>query len=959
MKGYFLDRIMSGNERPPCLYQRSKFYFEWHEAEDVDDNSDNLYWNWKSHVREFGDIVVTRIHTIKVNVLSVVGRKFMLEKKGDVSKDVEIYHVSNWKEDEIPQSDHQLVNIYQKILNIAPKKNILIHSLQGTGAHENESLKVIEKKYYFAPIEKNFIIKEEIIPYLKNNTSINPNCSVYYLNVGHLDKVDYNGTKGSLQTLNFTDGIKGKFKIVKTSIIFDEMEDGKTTLSCTYKTLDGSITTTTTFINKDTIALLNKHKEEKMSQEAKNHNEAERSEINMINEEPKETEDYSRQKFEESNKSWYEKLSKNIGKTKAILLIIGLIFLILILLLVPLVFFYKKWLSPYIKMVNRKNKYPNVYLFWDTLTSQSFEKFCKTIKDKKYLSDKVLKRKVVKKMEGGEEVDVGISDLFNGTLVKCYKNLPWKIKAHYVYTDTKKRKYILSDGPIIGSHASFWQMIYEEDIGTIIAIIYDKKTLDVDDNSDNLYWNWKSHVREFGDIVVTRIHTIKVNVLSVVGRKFMLEKKGDVSKDVEIYHVSNWKEDEIPQSDHQLVNIYQKILDIAPKKNILIHSLQGTGAHVYMLTYFACIFDALIGDDDSCCPFKIIKRIREQWYGGNLVPYEFVFIIKAIVTTFFQYKILIDFSQRRTNLYLSYDKYIYNYSKHQDKMDNDIWKFLLFLGRIESDVLPNYCKRFKNAGYNHKNGKDKRSCCFNGIICLDAHGINFNEKPETDKDSFIHANKLEYTFNDNNNKRKMILCQAPLDDTVDDMLEMIRSYNVKIVVILNNLEEANDPEKKWVPYFPQKHYSYDTPNFCVTKLRYKEMDFDSIIETECHLKSKKGHPEMKFVILHYQGWTDRGVPYDHKSIHNLYKRIVSFRSEEYMAIHCSAGVARTGTLALIMYLIDTINYFPTFDPIERLKCHGNIVVFEHYKKEIDDMDPVAYEKFLEIAENIFKKRERI
>uniref|UniRef100_A0A0K0FD69 Tyrosine-protein phosphatase domain-containing protein n=1 Tax=Strongyloides venezuelensis TaxID=75913 RepID=A0A0K0FD69_STRVS len=628
-------------------------------------------------------------------------------------------------------------------------------------------------------------------------------------------------------------------------------------------------------------------------------------------------------------------------------------------------------------MVNRKNKYPNVYLFWDTLTSQSFEKFCKTIKDKKYLSDKVLKRKVVKKMEGGEEVDVGISDLFNGTLVKCYKNLPWKIKAHYVYTDTKKRKYILSDGPIIGSHASFWQMIYEEDIGTIIAIIYDKKTLDVDDNSDNLYWNWKSHVREFGDIVVTRIHTIKVNVLSVVGRKFMLEKKGDVSKDVEIYHVSNWKEDEIPQSDHQLVNIYQKILNIAPKKNILIHSLQGTGARVYMLTYFACIFDALKGDDDTCCPFKIIKRIREQRYGGNLVPYEFAFIIKAIVTTLFQYKILIDFSQRRGNFYLCYDKFIYSHLKHRDNMDDDIRKFLLFvsivdigktyeyksvfyeLGRIESDVLPNYCKRFQNAINNHKDGKDKIRCRFNDIPCLDAHGIIINGKPETDKDSFIHANTFEYTFNNNNKKRKMILCQ------------MIRSYNVKIVVILNNLEEANDPEKKWVPYFPQKHYSYDTPNFCVTKLRYKEMDFDSIIETECHLKSKKGHPEMKFVILHYQGWTDRGVPYDHKSIHNLYKRIASFRSEEYVAIHCSAGVARTGTLALIMYLIDTINYFPTFDPIERLKClrehrylavqeYGQfmfalLVVFEHYKKEIDDMDPEAYEKFLEIAENTFKK----
>uniref|UniRef100_A0A0K0FD68 6-cysteine protein n=1 Tax=Strongyloides venezuelensis TaxID=75913 RepID=A0A0K0FD68_STRVS len=120
----------------------------------------------------------------------------------------------------------------------------------------------ISKLYYFVPSEKNFIIKEEIISYFQNNTSIKPNCSIYYLNIEYLDFVDYNGTKGSIQTLNSTDGIKGKFKIDKTSIIFDEMEDGKTTISCTYKTLDGSITTTTRFVMMDMIVKLGSNKQQ-------------------------------------------------------------------------------------------------------------------------------------------------------------------------------------------------------------------------------------------------------------------------------------------------------------------------------------------------------------------------------------------------------------------------------------------------------------------------------------------------------------------------------------------------------------------------------------------------------------------------------------------------------------------------------------------------------------------------
>uniref|UniRef100_A0A0K0F3D6 Tyrosine-protein phosphatase domain-containing protein n=1 Tax=Strongyloides venezuelensis TaxID=75913 RepID=A0A0K0F3D6_STRVS len=853
---------------------------------------------------------------------------------------------------------------------------------------ENGSLKVIEKKYYFAPLEKDFIIKEEIIPYLKNNTSINPNCSVYYLNVGHLDKVDYNGTKGSLQTFNSTDGIKGKFKIVKTSIIFDEMEDGKTTISCTYKTLDGSITTTTTFINKDTVTLLNKQIDVNKLNESTKHNDTGKSEISKINEEPKETKDSSRQKFEESNKSWYENLSKNIGKTNTTLLIVGFILLILIIIVVPLIILCKKWIYPYFKMIVLKKKYINVYLFWNDLTSQEFDIYCKNIKNKKYLSDKILKRKVIRKMEGGEEVDVGYNDIFDESLVKCYENLPRKIKAHYVYTDSVKRKYILSDGPTAGNYDSFWQMIFEEDICTIIAITNDKNTGNASESLGDIYWNWKTDDRKFGNIDVSRAYTFRTDIIYVLGIKFNL-KRGDELKHVDVIHVSNWKENEIPLSDYQLICIYQEIIKKALEKNILIHSPQGTGSRVYILAYFLCICDALENNNDTYSPFKIIKRIREQRYGGGLTSHEFAFIIKAIVNKFIQNKILIDFSERKGNFYINYDDFFYKYLKRNDTMDERIRKFSFYatvinkgetfecdlpsffsLGKIDADVLPKCIKRFQNAVVNHQNGKDKKRCRFNDIPCLDAHGITINGKLETEKDSFIHANMFEYSFT-STKKRKMILCQAPLEETIDDMLDMIQRYNVKVVVILVSFEEAEGPEKKWVPYFPQKDPTFETVNFCVSKLKFKKMDKDFISETECLLKSKNGLPETKFTILHYQGWPNHSIPYEPKSINALYKRIISFDSDDCMAIHCSAGVGRTGTLALIIYFIDTLIYFDDFSPWERLSClreHRYLAVqdfdqylfaiymiFEYYSKEIKLLDPEIAEKYLGVANHIFKK----
>lgn len=322
---------------------------------------------------------------------------------------------------------------------------------------------------------------------------------------------------------------------------------------------------------------------------------------------------------------------------------------------------------------------------------------------------------------------------------------------------------------------SFWQMVYEEDIGTIVAIIYDKKTEDNDDVSKDLYW--KKDKAVFNDIVVTCSNTTKVNVLSVTSYKILLEKKGGPSKDLEIFHISNWKENDIPQTDLQFVNVYQEIFKTASKKNVLIHSSQGTGARVYMLTYFACIYDALKSDKDIDCPFKIIKMMREQRYGGNLVPYEFAYLIKALASTFFRNGILVDFSKRRIEFNIGYDDFFYNYLKRKDKMDGELRKFLDFvnivdkgkiyeyrsgfytLGRMDSKTLPKYAKRFHLAVKNELADLDKRRHRYGDIACIDANGITVNGKPEADKDSFIHANKFEYTTIDKKTI-KMILCQV-------------------------------------------------------------------------------------------------------------------------------------------------------------------------------------------------------
>uniref|UniRef100_A0A0K0G0C1 Tyrosine phosphatase n=1 Tax=Strongyloides venezuelensis TaxID=75913 RepID=A0A0K0G0C1_STRVS len=505
-------------------------------------------------------------------------------------------------------------------------------------------------------------------------------------------------------------------------------------------------------------------------------------------------------------------------------------------------------MNPLVRMLKNKKKHLNIYDFWNTLTRHPFDNCCKIINDQKYLSNKVINLKVLKTIVGDEEIDVDLNDLFDLYLVKCYNNMSPKIQAHYVYIDTEERRYILSDGLTKYNQFSFWQMLYKENIGIVIAIIYNKESEDNDEVLKDLYW--KNEKCTYEDIVVICLNKIKVNVLSVSGYKLLLKKEGDESKNLQIYHVYNWKSNEIPHSDLQFVSKYQQIIKDAPKKDILIHSSRGTGSRVYMLTYFLCIYNAMKSNKNIDCPMKVIKGIRERRQGGNLVPYEFAYIIKALVTTFFNNKILINFSQRCTDFITNYYTFFYDYLKRKDQMN--LKEFLNFvnivdLGRIDSKIVPNHCKRFQKAVDNFQNGKDVKKCHYKNVQCFD----------------------------------------SPLYDTVDDMLDKILRYKITVVIILVKPDESTVPEKKWIPYFPEH---------------------------------KKGLGILKFTVIHYQRWPDKSISSEHRNIRELYNIIIDLRSDDYIAIHCGAEIGRTGTLALIIYLIDTINYFPTFDPIARLKC---------------------------------------
>uniref|UniRef100_A0A0K0ETX7 Tyrosine-protein phosphatase domain-containing protein n=1 Tax=Strongyloides venezuelensis TaxID=75913 RepID=A0A0K0ETX7_STRVS len=839
---------------------------------------------------------------------------------------------------------------------------------------------IVTEIFYFGPKEKDYKLEEKTVLYRKNNSTSKPNCTNNIMNVGYLKSISVNGDYVNIINFNNSGGINDKFEHSKDDYLLKVIPKNNTILKCIYQTPAGTIKISTKITLIGSTKVISTNTTHKKGNGKQN--------VDKVIHKPK-----------EMNKSWYQKLADEHSKELVNFVIIIIIILIVTALLITALCVYKRILTPHIKMKKFRREYPNVYWFWNEITSDSLSYYCKNITKSEYFSDKLKNRKIVKRLEGGEEVDVGVVDLYDDSLINCYNKIDKKIKAHYVYEDSFSRKYLLSDGPTKDNEYFFWKMIFEEDIGKIIAIIYDKKDRNKDDEESDVYW--PEDRCEYGDIVIRCLSKIRTDTLSISGYRFRLSKMGCLSKYFKLFHVSNWKEHDIPHSEHQFNNIYEEIFrddrgedsdyfqdpDEDLHRTVLINCSEGTGSRVYMLTYYLCLYDALISSKVIENSMKVIKNIREKRYGGNISQNEYAYIIKALVTTFFNNGILIDPSKRRLNFNTDYDKFLHDFFKCQGRMDRRLVEFLRFVNTVDEGKMDEYKTTFHNLGrlssneiavrcrrfFSITSSKYANKVRHKDIPCFDSTAINIKGKDITDLEGFIHANRFEY-ISDDDKEKKLILCQGPLNETRNDMLDMIYRYSVHVVVVLVKPEEDNPKYNKWSHYFPKDTEVFKTENYTVTRIRHVPLDKDRISESEYLLENNRDVPH-KFTIFNYQGWPDKDVPCEHISFYNLYKRIVNFPHKGYIAIHCSDGIGRTGTLAFIMYLIDTINEHPSFDPIARLKfLRGHrylaiqkfnqfvfalLVVFEHFKKKIIKMEPSAFDNFCTLAYDLFNRKDII
>ena len=179
--------------------------------------------------------------------------------------------------------------------------------------------------------------------------------------------------------------------------------------------------------------------------------------------------------------------------------------------------------------------------------------------------------------------------------------------------------------------------------------------------------------------------------------------------------------------------------------------------------------------------------------------------------------------------------------------------------------------------------------------------------------------------------KRFIMCQAPLDECIDDFWQMCFQYNINIIVMLCN--EIEEGKTKSSTYWKlQKSSPFEIID--IKEIRKTEIITIKTIE----IKKLTDNTIKNIYHLQFKKWPDHMAP-DIQNVVHIFEIIFGLIDEQInkeknvqknpIVIHCSAGVGRSGVF-LTLYLLykeimESINenkeliIFNVFNLVRKLK----------------------------------------
>uniref|UniRef100_A0A1A8LYL5 Receptor-type tyrosine-protein phosphatase F n=1 Tax=Nothobranchius pienaari TaxID=704102 RepID=A0A1A8LYL5_9TELE len=467
------------------------------------------------------------------------------------------------------------------------------------------------------------------------------------------------------------------------------------------------------------------------------------------------------------------------------------------------------------------------------------------------------------------------------------------INANYIDGYRKQNAYIATQGPLAETFGDFWRMVWEQRTASVVMMtrLEEKSRIKCDQ-----YWPSRG-TETYGMVQVTLLDTMELATFCV--RTFSLHKSGSSERrEVRQFQFTAWPDHGVPEYPTPFLNFLRRVKACNPPDAgpIIVHCSAGVGR-----TGCFIVIDAMlerIRHERTVDIYGHVTLMRSQRNYMVQTEDQYSFIHEALLeavacgNTEVAARSLYSYMQKLSKV---------EPGEHITGMELEFKRLANTKAHTSRFVTANLpCNKFKNRLVNIMPYETTR-------VCLQPiRGLEGSD--------YINASYIDGY----RQQRGYIATQGPLAETTEDFWRMLWEHNSTIVVMLTKLREMG--REKCHQYWPAERsarYQY----FVVDPMA--EYNMPQYILREFKVTDARDGQSRTVRQFQFTDWPEQGVPKSGEGfidfIGQVHKTKEQFGQDGPIAVHCSAGVGRTGVFITLSIVLERMRYEGAVDIFQTVK----------------------------------------